>query len=230
MKVALFGEGKNDFGYENFDKKKCQWYWEEGTIQPLMRNFVFFQDSEIEAIPKDETKKVSYTKGKNFITESNFEGVALKLLYFIKIQRDNIKNYDFIVFYSDSDKESYPIRYQKINTALKYISEKYGIDGVVMMPHKILENWLLGCPSAYKKTFGKEPQTPKLPKKPEDLWGTPESPNYPKKYLEKVLAQFDRESNTELFKEIAKNIDIEELRLKCPISFDQFCEDLHTFS
>jgi len=225
MRVALFGEGKNDFGYFTFDKKNCR-YWEEGAIQPLLRNFDFFRDAELIAISKEEIKEGSYIKGKREIDEANFKGVALKLLKFIKKQRSKIKDYNFIVFYSDCDKDDYNARYQQINTALQYIFKEYDIEGIVMMPHRILENWLLGCQSAYEKIFGKIPNNPELPKKPEELWGDKESPNFPKNKLAKVLEQFHKEPNTVIFKEITGNIDIEELRLKCPISFASFCVEL----
>ncbi len=38
MIVALLGEGKNDYGIENYDGT-----WKEGALQPLLRHFNIFK-------------------------------------------------------------------------------------------------------------------------------------------------------------------------------------------
>jgi hypothetical protein len=96
-----------------------------------------------------------------------------------------------------------------------------------MVPIRMIESWLLGDEGSYEKYFGKKIHNPKLPKKPELIWGKDDDPNsdFPKCYLEKVLKQFNEESSREVFNNIAENIDIENLKKNCPISFAKFYDD-----
>ncbi len=94
------------------------------------------------------------------------------------------------------------------------------------MPLRILECWLLGDVEGFKG-IGCYPQKHKLPKKPEFLWGDIHKPEskYPKHYLKRILKNCFKESNTEVFKEIVRHNNIDNLRKNCPNSFERFYQD-----
>ena len=96
--------------------------------------------------------------------------------------------------------------------------------GIPMIAMKMIESWLLADENAYKEYYVFTPENPGLPAKPELIWGAKDNDksNYPKHYMSRVLAQFDEEADRNLFIEIAKNMDVDTLAAKCPISFATF--------
>ena len=99
-----------------------------------------------------------------------------------------------------------------------------------MIPIRMIENWLLGDENVYKKIFGSLPASPKLPNKPEYIWGSKYKPdsNYPKHYLRRVLEQYHKDRDTNNYIIISKNIDIENLKKACNYSFGKFYNDIET--
>ena len=131
--------------------------------------------------------------------------------------------------YVDSDSTESKDFNEKYNDIMNaYIELDREEDSIPIIPVTMIESWILADEEAYYLTFGKYPEKVKLPKKPESIWGNKEEPksDYPKRYLERVLEQFDKKSCREIFCEIAENSDIETLRKKCPLSFGRFYEDL----
>jgi len=62
----------------------------------------------------------------------------------------------------------------------------------------------------------------------QEIIGNKNDPNsdHPKNYLQRVLDQYHAQGNRETFKNIAENINICELKQKCPISFKRFHADM----
>ena len=53
-----------------------------------------------------------------------------------------------------------------------------------------------------------------------------ESSNYPKNYMYRILKQYDKKSDMEIFNQIAQNTRPAILNDKCNISFTKFYEDM----
>jgi hypothetical protein len=98
------------------------------------------------------------------------------------------------------------------------------IKRLAIVPKEMIESWLLADENAYPFI----PKNPKLPSKPEELWGNKDDPNHPYKYLVKVLSQFNISDNRDTYAQIAENTNIETLKRRCK-SFNQFYTDMQTF-
>ncbi len=69
--------------------------------------------------------------------------------------------------------------------------------------------------------------------KRELIWGDKDRPesDYPKNYLSRVLADVSegkKDSNREVFCELAEKLDIQTVRKRCPLSFGRFYEDIQS--
>jgi hypothetical protein len=137
----------------------------------------------------------------------------------------------YIAYHQDADRK-YDEVYSAIISQFKPLREK-GFHCLAIVPKEMIESWLLADPSAYSGISQNQelPQNPKLPSKPEDIFGDKNDPQskYPKSYLERVLNQFGLNRNRETYADIAKGINPDVVREKCPISFGQFYEDMQSF-
>ncbi len=225
MVIGLLGEGKNDYGVFG------RYEWEEGAIQPLLRKFEQLQNAEIIPITKQKNKTI--THGRKFKRTS-----ALQLL--LRQFCSERRNIDLIVVFKDCDKTSgrkatekeakrkFKEIYQFLRKELDNFKSKFDVNGVPMIPIRMLENWLLGDEMSFRKVWDDIPKNPKLPKNPEFIWGDEQdrNSNHPKNYITKVLGQYDENYCTENFIKIVKNINIETLRKTCPNSFGVFYSDI----
>ena len=145
----------------------------------------------------------------------------LALAYYSHINK--CKN---IAFHIDSDNEYFE-RYSKIQDDFKKQKKDGKFHCLAVVPKKTIESWLLADENAYPSI----PKNPKLPAKPEELWGNvnEENTDHPKKYFYRILNQFNLEKNSDTYANIAENIDIKTLAEKCKVSFGQFIRDAQDF-
>jgi hypothetical protein len=63
------------------------------------------------------------------------------------------------------------------------------------------------------------------------VWGDKEDPesDYPKNLMNRVLKQYHKKGNREIFKKIADAIEINTLRNRCSISFESFYNDVQVW-
>lgn len=228
-RVLLCGEGPTDYGNPEYGTNR----WEEGPVQPIIRKtastlFIF------EHVEKNEVKRLRIQRGPR-----GGHGIKAYKLSVIAKKR----KIDRVICYVDADKlsgkgnketaarESFLRVYTDIKNGFNDFNERFGsrngrkIQGIPMVPLRMIESWLLSDKNAFFKCFGKYPSNPPLPSKPELIWGGKDDPksNYPKNLMKRVLNQYQgKENNRATFFEIAKRIDIETLRKKCPISFEPF--------
>lgn len=240
LKIAIIGEGKNDIGWSAYGKYG---EWNEGTVQVFLRKLLDEAEIEFTQIPNSRVRGTALGRGRYRKGGSKkLRGAALKVLPFLYNGYAD-EHFDLLVFYSDSDKtqrrkatkrealKNYLVKRQEINMGLELVKEKIDLDGIIMMPIRMIENWLLADANAFKEMFGEFPTKPKLPKEPEFIWGDEQDrkSSHPKNYLRRVLEQFGETSHTEIFKEIAENIEIETIIVTCSNSFQPFYEELQRF-
>ena len=150
---------------------------------------------------------------------------------------------NLLIFFSDVDKTQGK-KASEIEAKSKYNSilndikegerliedEMSNLKLIPMIPIRILECWLLGDNEGFEN-MGCSPQNPSLPSKPELIWGKQEDPNsnYPKHYLKRILENGGFLNDTETYKLIVFNNNLENLKQNCPLSFAPFAEKLETY-
>jgi hypothetical protein len=92
----------------------------------------------------------------------------------------------------------------------------------------MIESWMLADAGAYFEVYHREPNHPRLPRRPEMIWGIEGDYNtdHPKNVMELVLRQFFEEPNRDIYVSIAANAHIDILRERCPTSFARFMDDI----
>lgn len=231
LRIAIIGEGKNDYGWHIYGE------WQEGTVQVFLRKLLEGFDLDFTSI----YEKKAVVLGRGRYRKEKLKGAAKKVLPFLKNYQK--EKFDLLIFYSDSDKmqrnratkiealKNYQAKKEEIVTGLELVKNTMNLQGVIMMPIRMIENWLLSDANAFKELFDEIPRNPKLPKEPEFIWGNEQDreSNHPKNYLRRVLEQYKKTSHTEIFKEIAEHIEVETIMITCENSFKPFYEELQKF-
>ena len=128
---------------------------------------------------------------------------------------------EYIAYHRDEDNKGFTEMYAQVQSYFS-IAKCSGIKCLAIVPKHMTESWLLSD----EKAFPKKPISPTLPKRPEEAWGQRGSDKHPKKYLERVLDQFNFKPTSSVFCDVARRSDVSVLRAKCPESFGQFCSDV----
>jgi len=195
----------------------CEGVTDNAVIPPLMRKTADALEMDIRWIKKSDLKRVIIHRKKNIAVSAHCK--RIKALAFTA-EKDNV---NFIAYHNDADKK-YNETYSEIKSEFDKLSNFHC---VAIIPKEMTESWLLADDCAYPST----PENPKLPRKPEELWGqkNDKNSNYPYNYFVRVLAQFDLPDNRDTYSYIAENTNIEVLKRCCPISFCQFYADMQVF-
>jgi hypothetical protein len=132
-----------------------------------------------------------------------------------------------IAYHQDAD-GNYNAVYNSIKNKFLDCVDTYSCLAIV--PKEMTESWLLADEQAYIATFGSKPEY--LPKEPEEIWGKKDDPdsNYPKHVMERILGQYNKTPNRDIYEYIAEQSNIDTLKERCPQSFVRFYDDLQGFS
>lgn len=232
-KVLLFGEGPTDYGKQKYGSTE----WEEGPVQSIIRKSVI-EDIEFISATKNDVRRVRIQR-----TSSKLEGHGVKAYQLCVIARE-LGDIDNIVCYVDADRDQGSSKsaldakkrvrdiYNDIQMGFEQFSSERSQSSIPMIPLKMIESWLLADEIAFTKCFGKPPTRPPLPKHPELIWGdeSDTTSDHPKNYLKRVLDQYSSQGTVQIFISIAESMRIDELRRKCPISFELFYQDVQVIS
>ena len=251
MKILLYGEGKTDYGikdYEKFSGEKSVYSekeWKPGPIVYILKNCADLYGKEISIEYADKKQidgKEKIKLGKRQLDDLKKQGLDKgKALPARRFKITALENgFETGVFYCDTDKvvkgkntdeQACKKEFEKI-----YAEVDAGLNGgrsgtwrgLPMVALNMIECWLLSDENAYIDCFGSAPNSPELPAKPELIWGQKEkeSSNYPKNYMYRILKQYDKKSDMEIFNQIAQNTRPAILNDKCNISFTKFYEDM----
>ncbi|SPF35236.1 conserved hypothetical protein [Candidatus Desulfosporosinus infrequens] len=229
-KVLLCGEGPTDYGRQKYGSKE----WEEGPVQSIIRKSVQV-DIEFTCVIKNGVRDVKIQRR----TSEKLKGHAVKA-YKLCVMANELGDIDNIVCYVDADRDQGSSKsardakkrvqdiYNEIQMGFAQFSATRSESSFPMIPLKMIESWLLADEIAFTACFGKPPTRPSLPRQPELIWGDENDPtsDHPKNYLKRVLEQYGEQGTIEIFICIAKNMTTDILRRKCPISFEQFYQDV----
>lgn len=241
MKIVVMGEGKTDVGFRDTYNK-----FVEGPVCVLLQRilaqynvpveFVFLEKADRKKHPTPRLQRsLKKLKGHGFYS------------FWEKSQAVK-QGADAVLFYSDADKESgennkdsktCERRFKEVKSGIvsgfESCSEKdvNQIFSIPVVAVKMIESWLMADPNAFEAAFGKSKnkKIDKLfPKKPELEWGAKEDKdsNYPKNQMDRLLSYYNEMANCDSFCQIAKNLNFDVVKDKCPISFNDFYRQINT--
>ncbi len=223
IKIALMGEGKNDYGIVGRDGE-----WEEGAIQPLIRKF--FPEADFEDAKRNPENPRQFKIPTKKFPKLKF--TAAKLVSYSEYIATSGNSIDLLIFYVDLDKRDMEDEISNLESAFASLREQFGLKAIPMIPMRMLENWLLADENAFESCFGYKPHKPKLPAKPESIWGAVNDPKseYPKHYLRRVLEQYKESSSTKNFILIAEAANLDTMIRRLPHSFAPFAQRMKNFA
>ena len=239
--ILLTGEGPDDYGWKDFQTGE----WTEGAAAKLIRKCAMENGFEV-TFEFADRKDVSNIKlqGRNLKGLSGKAIPARKFYMYLREQKMECG-----VFYCDADRDAGSRndentarkRYQQVHDEI-WEGGNPSTDTVSVIPMvalRMVEAWLLSDSAAYEAVYGEDAVKKaklKLPQHPELLWGKKDDPDsdYPKNVMKKVchlLEQFSREKfGRQIYIGLAENSNIDEIARKCPISFQNFREELKYLS
>lgn len=169
-KILIYGEGPTDVGVVNVYGE-----WEKGCIVTLIQRIN--PTINIDFIPPPRKEVISATRVVPMKGKTKIEGHGIIIQKLIIYARKKNLDYDLIVYYGDTDKQS--ASKNTIHEAKKTSEAAYHqafkafdifhVDGIPIIPLRMLESWLLADSTVYRKMFnaGSVP----LPAQPELIWG-----------------------------------------------------------
>jgi hypothetical protein len=218
IRILLCGEGTTDQGRKDFIDG--EYVNSDGVLQTLIKkvspvgNLTFVVKTRQDL--KSTIKLYKHYYGKQ---TTNSKKLAIAA---------NNENCTHIAYHRDEDSKGLKEMYDQVQGYFEDAKKK-GINCIAIVPMHMTENWLLADKNAYPAI----PVNPELPSRPEETWGSKGTDTHPKKYLERVLAQFPqykKQALSKVYAEIAEKSDIEILRRRCPESFDKkFYMDMQSF-
>ena len=191
----------------------------EGVIQVLINRFSPVEDLKYVIKNRGDIKKVPVFGSKH----SKHSTISRKLAELARGQGCRC-----IAYHQDEDNKGFANIYNKIQSYFSAANEK-SISCIAIVPKHMTESWLLSDAKAYEQAFGKKPENPGLPSKPELTWGNKWTEKHPKKYISRVLSQYNEKVTPENYTKIAVNSDVNVIRSRCPKSFGQFYSDMQSF-
>ena len=205
----------------------CEGPTDIGPITAFMKKCVPAVKLDIDCKSHSDLRKTTLLKSelpRGFIKE----GKRINRIAYIRRlwHEANKAKCDHIGLHQDLDHQKAEKIYHDVHEEFNSIIPS-SIKRIAIVPKEMTESWLLADENAYPAI----PNEPKLPSKPEELWGQKSNPqsDHPYNYFVRVLAQFRLSDNREVYAQIAEKIDIEVLRKCCPFSFEKFCMDMHYF-
>jgi hypothetical protein len=196
----------------------CEGVTDYAVIPFLMRTVSNIRNMDVKWIKRNELKK---------ITTHRKSGIEISKPYkYIKALAtfSYLNGSKYIAYHQDAGNKYHEV-YDTIVYEFQELKEKNSFHCLAIVPKEMIESWLLADENAYPSV----PKNPKLPSKPEDLWGNKDNPNHPYKYFVRVLSQFNMSDNSDTYAQIAENTNIEVLKRRCPVSFGRFCTDMLSF-
>ncbi|GHT86962.1 hypothetical protein FACS1894137_13310 [Spirochaetia bacterium] len=217
-RILLCCEGTADQGGKTY--ADGEYINADGVMQVFMRRVSGSNDLAFAVKTRQDLKSIRITK--KYLCKEGITSLRLALL----VKQEKCTH---LAYHRDEDKKDFNEMYTQVHNYFTDV-KKSGIACLAIVPMRMTESWLLADETAFEKLFSGKPNSPVLPKNPEKTWGESNDDTRPKKYLKNVLAQYHEQPSSELYVQIAEEINIDVLRRKCPISFDQhFYTDMQMF-
>ena len=215
IRVLLCSEGKTDQGYEAYhdgEYTHCA-----GVMQIFLQKLA--HDQKLCFVTKkrrDIEEFRVYTR--KYEAKEHYIGRKLAAI----ARQEECK---YIAYHRDEDNKGFDNIYNTVHSYFT-VAKEGEISCLAIVPMHMTESWLLSDADA----FPSNPCNPALPKHPEKTWGKKGSDRHPKKYLERVLRQFNSQPCADTYSEIADKSCVEVIRKRCPISFGKLNDDINDLS
>jgi len=193
----------------------CEGVTDYAVIPALMKKVLKTHDLDVKWIGRDVLRKVKTHRKSNIKISGHYKFVKALATHSL------LNGIKYIAYHQDADGKL-TVVYDAIISEFKPLQEN-GFICLAIVPKETIESWLLSDENAYPSI----PNDPKLPSKPEEIWGlrNETNSNHPYNYLVRVLAQFGLLDNRETYAQIAEKTCIEALKRRCPESFGKFYAD-----
>ena len=205
----------------------CEGSTDVGPITSLMKKCLPLHELDIDCRTHSELRKTTLLKSE-LPRGYNRESKRINRIAYIRRlwHVANTSKSKHVGLHQDLGHQDFQKVYQDIHKDFNVVLPS-SVKRVSIVPKEMTESWLLADENAYPSI----PDEPKLPAKPEEIWGqkSDHQSNYPKNYFFRVLEQFRLSVNHDTYAEIAEKTDIEILKRCCPKSFGQFYADIQSF-
>jgi hypothetical protein len=193
----------------------CEGVTDYTVIPVLMKKVMKTHDLDVKWIGRDELRKVKTHRKNNIKISGHYKLVKALATHSL------LSGSKYIAYHQDADGKFTEV-YNAIINEFKPLQEK-DFSCLAIVPKEMIESWLLSDDNAYPSI----PNNPKLPSKPEEIWGLIDdaNSNHPYRYLLRVFAQFRLPDNRDTYAQIAEKTSIEVLKRRCPESFGKFYTD-----
>jgi len=191
----------------------CEGVTDYAVIPVLMKKVLKTHDLDVKWVKRDVLKKVKTHRKSNIKISGHYKLVKALATYSL------LNGSKYIAYHQDADGKFTEV-YNAIISEFRLLQEN-DFFCLAIVPKETIESWLLSDDSAYPSI----PYDPKLPSKPEEIWGLRNDANHPYNYLVRVLAQFGLPDNRETYAQIAEKTGVEALKRRCPESFGKFYSD-----
>jgi len=197
----------------------CEGVTDYAVIPVLMKKILDIPDLCIEWIKRDELKKFTTHRKSNIVISGHYKFIKALAKFSL------LNGSKYIAYHQDADGKFTDV-YDAIISEFKPLQEG-GFSCLAIVPKETIESWLLSDDNAYPSV----PNDPKLPSKPEEIWGQKNNPasNHPHNYFFRVLTQFGLPCDRDVYAQIAEKSSIEILKCQCPESFGKFYADTQSF-
>jgi len=194
----------------------CEGVTDYAVIPILIKKILKTHDVDIKWIKRDELRKMKTHRKSNIKISGHYKWIKALATYSL------LKGSKYIAYHQDADGRFTEV-YKAITSEFLSLREN-SFFCLAIVPKEMIESWLLSDDNAYPSI----PNNPKLPLKPEELWGLKENSNHPYNYFVRVLDQFEMSGNRDTYAQIAEKTCIEVLKRRCPESFNKFYTDTHS--
>ncbi len=199
----------------------------EGYLQPMLRKLlgddVAFEGQKITLLGRFDAKRK---------LEGHADRAAKALLFASKL----VEGCRVVVFVHDVDrasgeKRSATERARRVRALHAEIDAGFeAVDGadhvlrVKATPLRMIEAWALGDGAAVEEVAGKGGDPAAIPAHPEEAWGDEKERGsaHPKCLIRRALG---RDPRAQDFADLAREADVEALRVSCPASFAPFADE-----
>jgi hypothetical protein len=215
VKILIFGEGPNDVGRREWNRRTGDHTTEEGWLQPIVRR--------LRSTPGSETAErlrvlVSLpVRG----APRPLSGLSLKAQ--IAKFRAATEGYTAVVVATDvdsADPRDHARKVEEIEAGFDAFPGE--VAGVACVPMGTSEAWLLADEDAWRALGARNLR--EIPRRPEETWGRPHDPDsgHPKCVFHRLCADNDVVDDTATRAILAETCDLGRINAACPIGFRPF--------
>jgi hypothetical protein len=214
VRVLLCGEGATDQGRNIY--RNGNYIQSDGVLQILMRKFTTGTELFFVVKSRKDIKNIKLIPNRKYdINTAASKKIALLA---------NNEHCPHVAYHRDEDNNGFDEMYSQIQSYF-VLAERRGLKCIAIVPMHMTESWLLSDSAAYPSAL----ISPKLPAKPEKLWGNKNTDGHPKMCINNILKQFHLEASTDTLNDIAEASDLNVMKARCPVSFGQFYNDMQDY-